>query len=728
MLIKELTAARCGKPFDHLGLIKNPEGAGLLLRAWLPGAKAVEVRELGSGKVLAASMSCIDKNGLFEQPFSSRKKPFSYTLHITYPDSTLDLIDPYQFKDEAYAGLAEMTLQASNLYRTLGSHLVETEVAGEKISGVRFAVYAPSATAVSLIGDFNFWDGRRHPMQRSLCGHWVLFVPGLKEGERYKYELKDPLGNRLPHKADPVGFYSEQYPSFASVVYDQSQYQWSDDEWRKSQLNDKLEQPLSIYELHLASWRRHEDGSSLSYRELAEDLITYVKDMGYTHIELMPVSEHPFSGSWGYQPVGMFAPTSRFGTADDFKYFVDQCHQAGIGVILDWVPAHFPSDSHGLARFDGTPLYEYEDPRRGWHPDWNSYIYDFGRDHVRQFLVASALYWLEYFHIDGLRVDAVASMLYWDYSRKAGEWVPNIHGGNHNYEAISLLRWFNEEVYKNYPHAMTIAEESTAFAGVSRPTFTGGLGFGFKWNMGWMHDSLEYMKRDPVHRKYHHSEMSFSMVYHYDENFILSLSHDEVVHGKHSMLYKMPGDEWQQAANLRAYMGFMYAHPGKKLNFMGTEFAQSTEWNHDAQLQWWLLQFDKHKGQQSLIRDLNHLYSNESAMYEADYIRGGFMWLDHGDAERSVYAMLRRNKAGDQSILSVSSLTPSPVPAYRLGVPEAGTYKVVLNTDSSYYWGSDYDMGGLTFHSEETAIHGQSHSIVINLPPLSTVFIKRVGD
>ena len=728
MLIKELTAARCGKPFDHLGLIKNPEGAGLLLRAWLPGAKAVEVRELGSGKVLAASMSCIDKNGLFEQPFSSRKKPFSYTLHITYPDSTLDLIDPYQFKDEAYAGLAEMTLQASNLYRTLGSHLVETEVAGEKISGVRFAVYAPSATAVSLIGDFNFWDGRRHPMQRSLCGHWVLFVPGLKEGERYKYELKDPLGNRLPHKADPVGFYSEQYPSFASVVYDQSQYQWSDDEWRKSQLNDKLEQPLSIYELHLASWRRHEDGSSLSYRELAEDLITYVKDMGYTHIELMPVSEHPFSGSWGYQPVGMFAPTSRFGTADDFKYFVDQCHQAGIGVILDWVPAHFPSDSHGLARFDGTPLYEYEDPRRGWHPDWNSYIYDFGRDHVRQFLVASALYWLEYFHIDGLRVDAVASMLYWDYSRKAGEWVPNIHGGNHNYEAISLLRWFNEEVYKNYPHAMTIAEESTAFAGVSRPTFTGGLGFGFKWNMGWMHDSLEYMKRDPVHRKYHHSEMSFSMVYHYDENFILSLSHDEVVHGKHSMLYKMPGDEWQQAANLRAYMGFMYAHPGKKLNFMGTEFAQSTEWNHDAQLQWWLLQFDKHKGQQSLIRDLNHLYRNESAMYEADYIRGGFMWLDHGDAERSVYSMLRRNKAGDQSILSVSSLTPTPVPAYRLGVPEAGTYKVVLNTDSSYYWGSDYDMGGLTFHSEETAIHGQSHSIVINLPPLSTVFIKRVGD
>ena len=512
------------------------------------------------------------------------------------------------------------------------------------------------------------------------------------------------------------------------MVYDHSQYQWSDEAWRVSQLNDKLEQPLSIYELHFASWRRHEDGSSLNYREMAQELISYVKDMGYTHIELMPISEHPFSGSWGYQPVGMFAPTSRFGSADDFKYFVDQCHQAGIGVILDWVPAHFPSDSHGLARFDGTPLYEYEDPRRGWHPDWNSYIYDFGRDNVRQFLVASALYWLDHFHIDGLRVDAVASMLYWDYSRKAGEWVPNVHGGNHNYEAISLLRWFNEEVYKNYPHAMTIAEESTAFAGVSRPTFTGGLGFGFKWNMGWMHDSLEYMKKDPIYRKYHQNELTFSMVYHYDENFILSLSHDEVVHGKHSMLYKMPGDEWQQAANLRAYMGFMYAHPGKKLNFMGTEFAQSTEWNHDAQLQWWLLQFDKHKGQQSLIRDLNHLYRSEPALYEADYVRGGFMWLSHDDAEHSIFTMLRRNKAGDNSILVVSNMTPSPVAGYRLGVLEAGTYQVVLNTDSSYYWGSDYDMGGLAFHSDSVECHGQAQSIMINLPPLSTVFIKRVGD
>jgi len=593
---------------------------------------------------------------------------------------------------------------------------------------VRFAVYAPSATSVSLIGDFNFWDGRRHPMQRSLCGHWVLFVPGMKVGERYKYELKDPHGHCLPHKADPVGFYSEQYPSFASIVYDHSQYQWDDDAWRKSQLNNKLEQPLSIYELHFASWKRHENGTSLSYREMAAELIPYIKEMGYTHIELMPISEHPFCGSWGYQPIGMFAPTSRFGSADDFKYFVDQCHQNGIGVILDWVPAHFPSDAHGLARFDGTPLYEYEDPRRGWHPDWNSYIYDFGRDNVRQFLVASALYWLDHFHIDGLRVDAVASMLYWDYSRKEGEWVPNIYGGNHNLEAISLLKWVNSEVYRDYPHAMTIAEESTAFAGVSRPVHLGGLGFGFKWNMGWMNDSLEYMKKEAIHRKYHHNDMTFSMVYHYDENFILSLSHDEVVHGKHSMLYKMPGDEWQQAANLRTYMGYMYAHPGKKLNFMGTEFAQSGEWNHGDQLQWWLLDFDKHAGQKALIRDLNHFYRSEPALYEADYDTAGFRWLDHGDWENSVFSMLRSNKAGDQKVIALSNFTPVPRDQYRVGVPEAGTYQVVLNTDSSEYWGSGYDTGPRAMVAEAHPYHGQEQSILINIPPMSTLFIKRTGD
>ena len=728
MLIDDLNNARLAKPFETFGLQKNPEGqSGYLLRTWLPGALSVDVMSI-DGKKKLGTMNRVEEEGLFELNFPNAGSEFNYLFNVTYQDSVVKVIDPYQFREQAYAGLSTMRNEAANLYRTMGAQLVEIEVDGVKIKGVRFAVYAPSASNVSVIGDFNFWDGRSHPMQRSLMGEWVLFVPGIGEGERYKYELKDPLGNRLPHKSDPVGFYAEQYPSFASVVYDQKRYQWNDAAWVESQKNDKLKQAMSIYELHFASWKRHENGDSLSYREMAAELIPYVKEMGYTHVELLPIMEHPFSGSWGYQPVGLFSPTSRFGSADDFKYFVDQCHQAGIGVILDWVPAHFPSDSHGLARFDGTPLYEYEDPRRGWHPDWNSYIYDFGRETVRQFLVASALVWLDYYHIDGLRVDAVASMLYWDYSRKAGEWVPNVDGGNHNYEAISLLRWFNEEVYKNYPQCMTIAEESTAFAGVSRPTYTGGLGFGFKWNMGWMHDTIEYMKKDPIYRKYHHSEMTFSMIYAYDENFILSISHDEVVHGKLSMLYKMPGDEWQQAANLRAYMGYMYAHPGKKLNFMGTEFAQSAEWNHDSQLQWWLLQFDKHQGQKKLIQDLNNLYRSEPALYVADYDKIGFMWLDHSDYQNSIFAMMRRDANGENSIIAVSNFTPTTHEGYRLGVPTKGKYKVVLNTDSKCYWGSNYDVGGEVFEASDISWHGQYHSIVLNLPPLATIFIKRIGD
>lgn len=728
MLIDNLLNANLAKPFETLGLQKNAEGkTGYILRAWLPGALAVEVKSL-DGKNSLGQMNLVDKEGLFELEYPQADKEFHYSFDVKYQDATVNVIDPYQFREEAFFGLSTMRMEADNLYKTLGAQLIEIEVDGVKIKGVKFAVYAPSASNVSVIGDFNFWDGRRHPMARSMLGHWVLFVPNLTEGERYKYELKDPMGNRLPHKADPVGFYAEQYPSFASVVYDQKKYQWNDAAWIESQKNNKLKQAISIYELHFASWRRHEDGTSLSYREMAEQLIPYVKEMGYTHVEFLPLMEHPFDGSWGYQPIGLFAPTSRFGTADDFKYFVDKCHQEGIGVILDWVPAHFPSDSHGLARFDGTPLYEYEDPRRGWHPDWNSYIYDFGRDTVRQFLVASALFWLDHYHIDGLRVDAVASMLYWDYSRKDGEWVPNVDGGNHNYEAISLLKWFNEEAYKKYPHAMTIAEESTAFAGVSRPTFTGGLGFGFKWNMGWMHDTLEYMKKDPIYRKYHHSEMTFSMIYAYDENFILSISHDEVVHGKLSMLYKMPGDEWQQAANLRAFMGYMYAHPGKKLNFMGTEFAQTAEWNHDSQLQWWLLQFDKHQGQKKLIQDLNKLYKTEPALYNSDYDKCGFMWLDHSDYQNSVFAMMRRDEDAANDIMIVSNFTPSTHDEYRLGVPQAGTYQVILNTDSKYYWGSDYDVGGLTFKATDVSWHGQYHSIVLNLPPLATLFIKRIGD
>ncbi|MBQ8708225.1 MAG: 1,4-alpha-glucan branching protein GlgB [Succinivibrionaceae bacterium] len=727
MLIESLMGARLNNPFDELGLVKNNEKGGYTLRAWLPYSSKVTIKDIANQKEIKV-MECIDKEGLYEAEFPDLKEPFHYSLDVTYPDAVVNVVDPYQFHDEAFAGLAEMKLDAANLYRTLGAHIVTVDVDGTKVTGVKFAVYAPSATSVSLIGDFNFWDGRRHPMQRSLDGHWVLFVPGLKAGERYKYELKDPLGNRLPHKADPVGFYAEQYPSFASVVYDQTKYKWNDEEWIKSQMNNKLEQPISIYEMHFASWKRNNDGYSPSYREMADLLIPYVKEMGYTHVELMPIMEHPFSGSWGYQPVGLFSPTSRFGSADDFKYFVDKLHQAGIGIILDWVPAHFPTDSHGLARFDGTPLYEYEDPRRGWHPDWNSYIYDFGRETVRQFLVASALIWMDYYHIDGLRVDAVASMLYWDYSRKDGEWIPNINGGNHNYEAISLLRWFNEEVYKRYPHAMTIAEESTAFAGVSRPTFMGGLGFGFKWNMGWMHDTLEYMSLDPIYRQYHHSEMTFSMIYAYDENFILSISHDEVVHGKHSLLYKMPGDEWQQAANLRAYLAYMYAHPGKKLNFMGTEFAQTAEWNHDGQLQWWLEQFDKHKGVKKLVQDLNKIYKSEPALYEADYDKQGFEWLDYGDYQRSIFALVRFDKKRSNMVISVSNMTPTPREGYRIGVHEPGKYHIFFNTDSQFYWGSDYGTGPDVIVSENIESQGKPQSICFNLPPLCTVYLKKVED
>lgn len=726
MLIDDLNGARLIKPFEVLGLQPNYDGTGFVLRAWLPGSQEVAVRDLVTNKEIC-TLDQVYPDGLYEKTLDV-KKPFHYKFIVKYPDATVEVIDPYQFRDEAYFGLSTMYETPENIYKTLGAQLIEVDIDGVKVTGTKFGVYAPSATCVSLIGDFNFWDGRRHPMARSLMGHWVLFVPGIYAGQRYKFEIKDPGGNRLPHKSDPVGFYHEQYPSFASVVSDHKTYKWHDEKWKKSQMNDKLKQPLTIYEVHLASWKRKQDGSSLSYRELATELVQYVKDMGYTHVELMPVMEHPFSGSWGYQPTGLFAPTSRFGGIDDFKFFVDSCHQNNIGVIVDWVPAHFPTDAHGLARFDGTPVYEYEDLRRGWHPDWNSLIYDYGRDTVRNFLIASALIWLDYFHIDGLRVDAVASMLYWDYSRKEGEWVPNVDGGNTNYEAISFIKWFNEEVYKKFPHCMTIAEESTAFTGVSRPVYMGGLGFGFKWNMGWMHDSLQYMSEDPYFRKYHHGEMSFSMIYAYNENFILSISHDECTHGKHSLLYKMPGDEWQQAANLRAYFGFQYAHPGKKLNFMGSEFAQGAEWNHDGQLEWWLTQFDKHRGVQDLIRDLNNFYTNEDLLYKWDYDDRCFYWLDVNDADHSVFAWMRKSDDQKRFLIAVSNFTPVPYIAYRLGVMTDGTYQVVMNTDDKKYWGSGYSTGPEKMKATNISWQNQYHSIVLDLPPLSTIYVKRVGD
>jgi 1,4-alpha-glucan branching enzyme len=727
-LEQSLTQAKCTFPFTHLGAGFQDENAMFSVTAWLPHADKVNIVDLESGKSLG-QLSQLNDSHLFKGEFKLKQAPKAYAFSISNAQGEYQFIDPYQFQKQAYHAVHFVDHNAQNVYQQLGAQLISLDVGLDSpIQATRFAVFAPNAMAVSLIGDFNYWDGSCLPMQKTDTGYWVLVVPGISAGAKYKYQIKDAAGNSLPHKADPVGFYAEQYPSHTSVVYDHEQYKWQDKGWFKQAKKDKYHQAMSIYELHLGSWKRPTDPSQtfLSYRQLADELIPYIKDMNYTHIELMPVSEFPFDGSWGYQPVGMFSPTSRFGTPDDFKFFVDQCHQNGIAVIIDWVPAHFPEDGHGLARFDGTHVYEYEDPRKGWHPDWNSCIYDFGKDTVRQFLVANALFWIDKYHIDGLRVDAVASMLYLDYSREDGEWIPNVDGGNHNYEAISLLQWMNREVYEKFPNAITIAEESTSYPKVSRPVFEGGLGFGFKWNMGWMNDSLHYIAKDPSYRRYHHNEITFSMVYSFDESFVLPISHDEVVHGKGSLLRKMPGDEWQQAANLRAYAGFMYAHPGKKLNFMGNEIGQSAEWNHDSSINWHLLDFDKHKGIQSLYRDLNKMYRKYPALYELEHDPQGFEWIDHGNAEQSILSVLRKSSAGKQKIYVVVNFTPVPYEGFKLGVQDAGVYQLVLNSDNKKYWGSDYKtVKKMTAAAKPW--NGQEYSISMNLPPLASLFILYKG-
>lgn len=723
VLVNTLNNASHTFPFAELGINKHKLG-GVELTVWLPNAKSVSVLSF-SNKKLVSELTQVHEAGLFKVRLEQQEMPFNYRLNVSYADETKEIIDPYQFKEEAYHAAHYIDSAPENIYRQLGAQLVEVEVEGQSIKGTRFAVFAPNAQSCSLIGEFNLWDGRALPMQKTNCGHFVLFVPGVKAGSKYKFELKDAQGHNLPHKSDPIGFYQDQYPSFASVVFDQQYYQWQDEKWMNRKKQDPKHAPMTIYEVHLGSWRMKEvEGElvPLSYQELKEQLIPYVVEMGYTHIEVLPVSEHPFTGSWGYQPTAMFAPTSRFGDPDEFKSFVDACHQAEIGVIMDWVPAHFPEDAHGLARFDGTHMYEYEDPRRGWHPDWNSCIYDFGKDTVRQFLVASALFWLDKFHIDALRVDAVASMLYLNYSREEGEWIPNVDGGTHNYEAISLLQWVNSEVHNKYPNAMTIAEESTSFPGVSRPVENGGLGFTFKWNMGWMHDSLTYISKDPAYRSYHHNDITFAMVYNYDEDFVLPISHDEVVHGKGSLYRKMPGDEWQQAANQRCYTAFMFAHPGKKLNFMGNELAQVEEWNHNTGLAWHNLVYDKHSGMQKLYRDLNLVYKAQPCLHQLDHEHGGFEWLDHQNAEQSILAFIRKDQLGNE-ILVVSNFTPIPRDEYRLGVSASGEYEVIFNSDSQYYWGSNYQTGE-AIKSEPVNWQGKNLSIILNLPPLSTVYIK----
>ena len=608
-------------------------------------------------------------------------------------------------------------------YEKMGSHLVEID--GKR--GVHFAVWAPNARQVYLMGDFNSWNGESHPLSSSSSGIWTLFVPQLGENTVYKYRVVSQSGESF-EKADPYGFAMELRPKTASVVTDIDRYQWSDGDWMNRRVEQQnLGRPISIYEVHLSSWRKVPDdkwGSRyLTYRELAEELIPYAVEMGFTHIELLPIAEHPFDASWGYQVLGFYAPTSRFGTPEDLMYFIDQCHQHQLGVILDWVPAHFPKDGAGLNFFDGTHLYAHTDPRQGEHQDWGTMIFNYGRHEVRAFLISNALFWLDKYHFDGLRVDAVASMLYLDYSRQEGQWLPNQYGGRENLDAISFLQKMNEVVHGVFPGVLTMAEESTAWPMVSRPTYTGGLGFSLKWNMGWMHDTLGYMSKDPIHRKYHQNDMTFGLLYAFTENFILPLSHDEVVHGKGTLLTRMAGDEWQKFANLRAYYGFMWAHPGKKLLFMGGEFGQWQEWNFNESLEWAALEAPNHQGVQRSVQDLNRLYQNESALYENDFAESGFEWIDASDTDNNVLSFIRKAESSNEFLIIVSNFTPVPWDAYRIGVPKHGFYKEIFNSDSEHYWGSNVgNQGGQA--TESIPMHGHQQSLSLILPPLATIMLK----
>lgn len=714
--IAALREARHGDPFAVLGPHTGADGRRWI-RAFVPGA--VELRGFTPGGAALGRFQRLHDDGLFERAVA-RSGP--YRLQATWPDgSTGTFDDPYRFGPVLGEMDAWLLAEGSHLrpFEVLGAHPRQHEGS----EGTAFAVWAPNASRVSVVGDFNGWDGRRHPMRlRRECGIWELFLPGVAPGARYKFELLDAAGRLLPLKADPYARQAELRPATASIV---APLPPALPPSPARQRANALDAPMSIYEVHLGSWRRKpEEGHRwLTWDELADTLVPYAADMGFTHLELLPVSEHPFDGSWGYQTLGLFAPTSRFGDPAGFRRLVERAHAAGLGVLLDWVPAHFPTDAYGLARFDGSHLYEYADPREGFHNDWNTLIYNFGRTEVRNFLVGNALYWLERHGVDGLRVDAVASMLYRDYSRQPGEWIPNVHGGRENLEAIAFLRRTNEVVGGECPHAVTLAEESTAFPAVSRPTYAGGLGFHYKWNMGWMHDTLQYMRRDPIHRPYHHGELTFGLVYAFNENFVLPLSHDEVVHGKGSLIGKMPGDRWQRFANLRAYYGFMFGHPGKKLLFMGGEFAQEREWNHDASLDWHLLDDPAHAGVQALVRDLNTLYRFQPALHTQDFDGAGFEWIDHEDAQRSLLSFVRRGRDG-QLVLVVCNFAPVVHHGLRLGVPAAGAWHERLNTDSAYYGGSNVGTAFGVAHSEPVPQHGRPQSIVITVPPLATVFFE----
>jgi 1,4-alpha-glucan branching enzyme len=719
--LMDVVEGRSGNPFAVLG--PHATEAGKVVRVFAPGARGVEIVDRMSGEALT-TLSAIGDTGLFAGP---AEYDLTYLLRIDWPDTVQEIEDPYSFG--LVLGDLDLHLFGSGEHWELADRFGAAPDTLDGIAGVRFAVWAPNARRVSVVGDFNAWDGRRHPMRlRGASGVWEIFIPRLAAGERYKFEIMAADGSVLPQKADPVARAAERSPATASIVANPPHYRWTDGDWMASRAErQSVSAPISIYEVHAGSWLRPEGNpmGTLDWVGLAERLIPYAARLGFTHIELLPIMEHPFTGSWGYQPLSQFAPSSRFGSPEDFAGFVDACHRAGIGIILDWVPAHFPTDPHGLIRFDGTALYEHADPREGFHQDWNTLIYNLGRTEVRGFLIASALFWLETFHVDGLRVDAVASMLYRDYSRKAGEWVPNRFGGRENLESIDFLRRLNEIVAARCPGALTIAEESTAWPGVSAPVSEGGLGFSFKWNMGWMHDTLDYLGQDPVYRRWRHGEMTFGLVYAFSERFVLPLSHDEVVHGKGSLYGRAPGDPWQKLANIRAYFTFMWTHPGKKLLFMGGEFAQPREWGHDAEIDWDELADPLHGGLQRLVTSLNGLYAGEPALHATDAVPWGFAWVVGDDAANSVFAYLRRGPDG-ATLLVVLNMTPLVQRDYRVGVPLAGFWREILNSDAALYGGSDVG-NPPGADSQRFGAHGHDQSLLLTLPPLGALIFKHGG-
>ena len=713
--LERIYQARHHDPFAVLGRHLDDDGRELI-RAFIPGAGEVSIVE---GNL---TLERVPGTDLFEWRGTPGKVPTHYRL-LWRDSGHREQVghDPYSFLPQ----LADFDLHLfsegkhRHAYRFLGAHLHEVD----GVAGVLFAVWAPNAERVSVVGDFNQWDGRRHPMRvRGGTGVWELFIPDLAPGALYKYEIRNRASGEIVLKSDPYGQAYQRRPNTASLVTDPSLYEWQDAAWLKARAAaDWQHSPMSIYEVHLGSWQRGPEGEFLDYPELAARLVAYVQEMGFTHIELLPITEHPYDPSWGYQSTGYFAPTSRYGDPDEFRYFVDYCHQHGIGVILDWVPAHFPKDAFGLARFDGTALYEHEDPRLGEHLDWSTLIYNYGRNEVRNFLLSSALFWFEEMHIDSLRVDAVASMLYLDYSRQ--EWVPNKYGGRENLEALAFLRELNIVVHEEQPGALMIAEESTSWPMVSRPTELGGLGFDIKWNMGWMNDTLAYMANEPIYRRYHQGSLTFSMLYAFTENFLLPFSHDEVTHGKGSMVNKMPGDEWQRFANLRALYTYMYCHPGKKLLFMGTEFAQGLEWNCMQTLDWYVLEYPLHQGMQRMVRDLNRLYQSLPALFQYEFDWRGFEWIDCHDADNSVLSFIRRGDAG--YLIVVLNLTPVPREGYRIGVPDAGDYREIFNSDSSFYGGSNLGNGAGLVRADDQAWMDRPHSVSLTLPPLAGIVLQR---